>query len=146
MWNYVVSAHKPTAVTHSVTGNFTSPTDINLIVSKCTRLEIHTLTAEGMLPLLDVPIYGRIVTMELYRPVGEQQDLLFLSTEKYKFCVLGYDAKTGEIVTRANGDIQDRIGRPADIGQIGIIDPDCRVIGLHLYDGLFKSYQWKMDN
>lgn len=22
--------------------------------------------------------------------------------------------------------------------QIGIIDPDCRVIGLHLYDGLFK--------
>jgi len=91
-----------------------------------------------MLPLLDVPIYGRIVTMDLYRPVGEQQDLLFISTEKYKFCVLGYDAKTGEIVTRANGDIQDRIGRPADIGQIGIIDPDCRVIGLHLYDGLFK--------
>lgn len=22
--------------------------------------------------------------------------------------------------------------------QIGIIDPDCRLIGLHLYDGLFK--------
>ena len=24
------------------------------------------------------------------------------------------------------------------IMQIGIIDPDCRLIGLHLYDGLFK--------
>lgn len=22
--------------------------------------------------------------------------------------------------------------------QIGIVDPDCRLIGLHLYDGLFK--------
>jgi hypothetical protein len=24
------------------------------------------------------------------------------------------------------------------IMQIGIVDPDCRIIGLHLYDGLFK--------
>ncbi|PNY04537.1 DNA damage-binding protein 1-like [Trifolium pratense] len=36
------------------------------------------------------------------------------------------------------GDVSDRIGRPTDNGQIGIIDPDCRLIGLHLYDGLFK--------
>ena len=26
--------------------------------------------------------------------------------------------------------------------QIGIIDPDCRLIGLHLYDGLFKVYSF----
>jgi hypothetical protein len=31
--NYVVTAHKPTAVTHAVVGNFTSPTDVNLIVA-----------------------------------------------------------------------------------------------------------------
>ncbi|KAK6154837.1 hypothetical protein DH2020_009085 [Rehmannia glutinosa] len=37
------------------------------------------------------------------------------------------------------GDVSDRIGRPTDNGQIGIIDPDCRLIGLHLYDGLFKD-------
>ncbi|XP_030944017.1 DNA damage-binding protein 1-like [Quercus lobata] len=36
------------------------------------------------------------------------------------------------------GDVSDRIGRPTDNSQIGIIDPDCRLIGLHLYDGLFK--------
>uniref|UniRef100_A0A7N2MVG8 RING-type domain-containing protein n=1 Tax=Quercus lobata TaxID=97700 RepID=A0A7N2MVG8_QUELO len=39
---------------------------------------------------------------------------------------------------RAMGDVSDRIGRPTDNSQIGIIDPDCRLIGLHLYDGLFK--------
>lgn len=44
----------------------------------------------------------------------------------------------GELVTRANGDIRDNVGRPVDNGQIGIIDPECRLIGLHLYDGLFK--------
>ena len=44
----------------------------------------------------------------------------------------------GELVTRAMGDVHDRIGRPTEQGQIGIVDPDCRMIGLHLYDGLFK--------
>jgi DNA damage-binding protein 1 len=31
--NYVVTAQKPTAVTHAIVGHFTSPTDINLIVA-----------------------------------------------------------------------------------------------------------------
>ena len=33
VFNYVVTAHKPTAVTHAVVGNFTSPSDVNLIVA-----------------------------------------------------------------------------------------------------------------
>jgi DNA damage-binding protein 1 len=32
-FNYVVTAHKPTAVTHSVVANFTGPNDINLITA-----------------------------------------------------------------------------------------------------------------
>mmetsp|Transcript_63382 Transcript_63382/g.200458 ORF Transcript_63382/g.200458 Transcript_63382/m.200458 type:complete len:1099 (-) Transcript_63382:192-3488(-) len=137
-WNYVVTAHKPTNVTHSAVGHFTSPVDRNLIIAKCTRIEIHMLTPDGLQPLMDVPIYGRISTLELFRPKGESQDLLFILTERYKFCVLAYDQESGELVTRAMGDVQDRIGRPTDNGSIGIIDHDCRLIGLHLYDGLFK--------
>lgn len=138
IWNYVVTAHKPTNVTHSCVGNFTAPHELNLIIAKCTRIEIHLLTAQGLQPMLDVPIYGRIATLELFRPHGETQDLLFIATERYKFCVLQWDAETSELITRAMGDVSDRIGRPTDNGQIGIIDPDCRLIGLHLYDGLFK--------
>ncbi|CAK8578715.1 unnamed protein product [Lathyrus sativus] len=137
-WNYVVTAHKPTNVTHSCVGNFTSPQDLNLIVAKCTRIEIHLLTAHGLQSVLDVPLYGRIATLELFRPHGEAQDFLFIATERYKFCVLQWDTETSELVTRSMGDVSDRIGRPTDNGQIGIIDPDCRLIGLHLYDGLFK--------
>lgn len=88
--------------------------------------------------MLDVPIYGRIATLELFRPHGEQQDFLFIATARYKFCVLQWDGETSELITRAMGDVSDRIGRPTDNGQIGIIDPECRLIGLHLYDGLFK--------
>ncbi|KAL0352802.1 UNVERIFIED_CONTAM: DNA damage-binding protein 1 [Sesamum angustifolium] len=138
IWNYVVTAHKPTNVTHSCVGNFTGPQEVNLIIAKCTRIEIHLLSPQGLQPMLDVPIYGRIATLELFRPHGESQDLLFIATERYKFCVLQWDAETAEVITRAMGDVSDRIGRPTDNGQIGIIDPDCRLIGLHLYDGLFK--------
>ncbi|KAK8960477.1 DNA damage-binding protein 1a [Platanthera guangdongensis] len=138
VWNYVVTAHKPTAVSHSCVGNFTSPHELNLIIAKCTRIEIHLLTPHGLQPMLDVPIYGRIATLELFRPHGESQDLLFIATERYKFCVLQWDGEASELITRAMGDVSDRIGRPTDNGQVGIIDPDCRLIGLHLYDGLFK--------
>ncbi|KAA8519402.1 hypothetical protein F0562_013658 [Nyssa sinensis] len=138
IWNYVVTAHKPTNVTHSCVGNFTGPQELNLIIAKCTRIEIHLLTPQGLQPMLDVPIYGRIATLELFRPHGEAQDFLFIATERYKFCVLQWDAEAAEVITRAMGDVSDRIGRPTDNGQIGIIDPECRLIGLHLYDGLFK--------
>uniref|UniRef100_A0A7N0V492 DNA damage-binding protein 1 n=1 Tax=Kalanchoe fedtschenkoi TaxID=63787 RepID=A0A7N0V492_KALFE len=138
IWNYVVTAHKPTNVTHSCVGNFTGPQELNLIIAKCTRIEIHLLTPQGLQPVLDVPLYGRIATLELFRPRGETQDFLFIATERYKFCVLQWDAESSEVTTRAMGDVSDRIGRPTDNGQIGIIDPDCRLIGLHLYDGLFK--------
>jgi hypothetical protein len=78
-YNYVVTAQKPSNVTHSTVGHFTSPQDINLIIScaaphrpttsaraspcftrhtnspqpcsvfrKCTRIEIHTLTPDGL--------------------------------------------------------------------------------------------------
>ena len=41
---------------------------------------------------------------------------------------------------------QDRIGRPSDTGLIGIIDPECRMIGLRLYDGLFKVIPLELDS
>ena len=88
--------------------------------------------------MVDAPIYGRIATMELFKPPLEKKHLLFIATERNAFCVLAYDSEKGELVTRAMGDLTDRIGRPAECGQIGIVDPECRVVGVHLYDGLFK--------
>eukprot|EP00965_Chrysotila_dentata_P032707 1089815-Pleurochrysis_carterae.AAC.1 len=38
--------------------------------------------------------------------------LSFISTERFKFCIIAYDTTTKEIVTRANGDISDRTGAP----------------------------------
>lgn len=138
MWNYVVSAQKPTSVTLSATGAFTGPNDLNLLVSKNSRLEIFLLTEKGLQLIVDVPIYGRISALELFRPPKSNQDWLFILIEKYKFCILSFDVDEKKIVTEANGDIADKIARPREMGQIAVIDPDRRMIGMHLYDGLFK--------
>lgn len=44
----------------------------------------------------------------------------------------------GELETRAYGDVRDSIGRPSDNGQLAALDPDCRMIGLHIYGGMLK--------
>ncbi|RVW39478.1 DNA damage-binding protein 1a [Vitis vinifera] len=63
--------------------------------------------------MLDVPIYGRIATLELFRPHGEAQDFLFIATERYKFCVLQWDAENSEIsiigVDQMSGVIKEEV-------------------------------------
>lgn len=57
-------------------GNFTSPHDLNLIVAKNYRLEIYLVTPEGLRPLKEVGIYGKIAVMKLYK--SGVRNILFL--------------------------------------------------------------------
>ena len=66
--HYVVSAHRSTAVTHALTGSFTGSDHVNLILAKSTRLEVQRLSDDGLLAQLDVPLYGTIGSMCLFRP------------------------------------------------------------------------------
>uniref|UniRef100_H2V0E8 DNA damage-binding protein 1 n=1 Tax=Takifugu rubripes TaxID=31033 RepID=H2V0E8_TAKRU len=147
-YNYVVTAQKPTAVNACITGHFTSAEDLNLLIAKNTRLEIYVVTAEGLRPVKEVGMYGKIAVMELFRPKGESKDLLFILTSKYNACILEYkqNGESIDIITRAHGNVKDPIGRPSETGIIGIVDPECRMIGLRLYDGLFKVIPLDRDN
>ena len=51
-----------------------------------------------------------------------------------------------EIKTKAHGNVADRIGKPSETGIKAVIDPKARVIGLRLYDGLFKIIPLDKDN
>jgi hypothetical protein len=64
---YAATSQKPTGVTHAITGSFTGARDVNLILGKTSRLEIHTVTPTGLQPVADVGIYGRIANMQLMR-------------------------------------------------------------------------------
>ena len=66
-YNYNVTAHKPTAVSHSLAGHFTSADTFNVLLGKGNRIEIHSVSPEGLKPVLDVPMYGQLSYMELFR-------------------------------------------------------------------------------
>lgn len=71
----------------------------------------------------------------------EKKDLVFILTARYNAMILEWrTAANGEleVVTRAHGNVSDRIGKPSENGILAVIDPQARVIGLRLYDGLFK--------
>lgn len=51
-----------------MSGNFTSPTDLNLLVAKVSRLEMYLVTPEGLRPMKEVGLYGRVAKMKLFRP------------------------------------------------------------------------------
>ncbi|ORX90414.1 hypothetical protein K493DRAFT_409889 [Basidiobolus meristosporus CBS 931.73] len=76
--------------------------------------------------------------MGLYRPPNRTTDLLFISTERYKFLVLSFDPSKSTVKTEANGDLEDFRGIPCECGQIGLVDHNCQLIGLHIYEGAFK--------
>uniref|UniRef100_A0A7S3QK85 DNA damage-binding protein 1 n=1 Tax=Dunaliella tertiolecta TaxID=3047 RepID=A0A7S3QK85_DUNTE len=138
LFNYTVTALKPGGVVTSLVGNFVDSNTLNLIVGKSTHIELHNSTENGLEAVLDVPIWGKITSMKLLRPKGYDHDLLFVLVERLKFCVLEFDPSTRELVTRAQGDLRDPVGRPSDEGHLVDVDPAQRVIGLHLYDGLLK--------
>lgn len=137
-YSYLVTTQKSTAVQHAVVCNFTSPVERNLILVKSNRIEIHTLTPEGLMPILDTPLHGLITSIDYYRPANCAQDVLFLLLESKQFCILGFDPATKAIINRARGNVKDKAGREIETGSRGFIDPDGRVIGMHLYEGLLK--------
>jgi len=147
-YNYVVTAHKPSAVTACVTGNFTSKDDINLIVAKNNRLELYVVTSDGLRPLKEVTIYGKISTMKLFRPAGEIKDFLFILTHRHNAIILECfrDGEVIDIITKAYGNVSDEISRESETGSLALIDPTCKLIGLRLYDGLFKIIPLDKEN
>lgn len=137
-FSYIVTAQHPTSISHAFTGCFTSPSSLNLILGKVNRFEIHLATQAGLTALYDVPIYGRIAIMNIFRPAGATQDQLFICTERAQFCVLGFDKNTNKITTQRSGDLRHKNGRRVPISPIGIVDPLVQVIALHLYDGFLQ--------
>ena len=138
VYTYVASSQKPTAVNHSLVCNFVSPDEKNLILVRSNHIEIHTLKESELAGLLDVSLYGNVLSIAAYRHSTLNVDVLFVLTDKRHFCVLGYDADNRKIITRAVGSIKERVGKELECGQRGIIDPDNRMIGMLVYEGLLK--------
>jgi len=77
-------------------GNFTSKDDLNLLIAKNTRLEIYLVTPEGLRPVKEIGIYGRIEVLHLYRPEVSRKTIILplLLCTLYVCILVRYHLKT----------------------------------------------------
>ncbi|KAI7903552.1 mono-functional DNA-alkylating methyl methanesulfonate N-term-domain-containing protein [Cokeromyces recurvatus] len=134
-YKYVVTAQKPTAVQFAVKGSFTSSYETNLILGKGTRIEVYTITPDGLKSTIDFSIHGTIIALNLYIPQSRNKASLFLITSRHKYCVLSYDSSQQQIITESSGEI----GFPGQPGHETLdahltIDPSCRYFATTLYE------------
>ena len=108
--NYLVTFHHSTAVDACDTGNFTSSSDLNLVIARNTKIEIMSVAPEGLRSIRQFNINGSVEVMKLFRPAGAEKDQLFIITKRQQAMIL--EAQTTaesinylEIVTKAHGDL-----------------------------------------
>ncbi len=75
------------------------------------------------------------------------KDRLFIVTARHHAMILEVEGSgpSMEIMTRAHGDVSDRIGKKAETGTLAAIDPQARMIGLRIYDAHFKVIPLEQD-
>lgn len=64
------------AVTASVVGNFRNPEELDVIIAYINRIKHYLVTPEGLKLHRELPIFGRIATLNKFRLPGEAFFLL----------------------------------------------------------------------
>jgi len=105
------------------------------------------VTPEGLRPVKNFHVNGKVEVMKFFRPRDCQKDRLFMVTARHHAMILEAEGSGPnlEIVTKAHGNVGDRIGRKSETGTLAIIDPEARLIGLRIYDALFKVIPLEKD-
>ncbi|KZS98614.1 hypothetical protein SISNIDRAFT_515078 [Sistotremastrum niveocremeum HHB9708] len=97
---YNLSLQAPTAVTHSVVGNFSGARQQELIVSHGTRLEL--LRVDGQTGKISVvlatDVFGSIRSLASFRLTGGTKDFAIVGSDSGRIVILEYDPKTNSFL------------------------------------------------
>lgn len=142
-YTYVVTAQPPTLVSHAAVGSFTGPHDRNLLLVRGSRLEIYRMDESagdgaGLESLVHVPLYARVSSLLLFRFGSESTDRLLVLTERHKFFLCRWDARSSSLDTLLTGDSKLRIGRVSNQGALLHMDPQRSIISIHQYDSILQ--------
>ncbi|CCJ28535.1 unnamed protein product [Pneumocystis jirovecii] len=129
---YVVSAHKASSVKYAVKSYFLEPENPSLVIAN--RIEIYTLSTQGLKHAHEFTINGKVSAILSYKPhIGSDTDHLFIVTEECVYFTLSWDRiknrLCNEILIK---DVFDPSLRTTDCGHLSIIDPDYRAIALKI--------------
>ncbi|KAG5439299.1 hypothetical protein PCANB_001598 [Pneumocystis canis] len=142
---YVVSGHKASSIKYAVKSYFLEPEKLSLVIAKSNRIEIYVLSAQGLKQAHEFTINGKVSTILTYRPsAGSDTDHLFITTEECMYFTLSWDRIKNKLHNEISiKDVFDPSLRTSDCGHLSVIDPDCRAIALHLYQGLITIIRIK---
>jgi len=160
--HYVVTAHPPNGILHTVKCNFLAEDSEDIIIGKSRSLEVRQLRkslkpnegepvvgstgSTSPFPVaLTAPINGRITSLTAIQLDSKPTSLLFLTTDQHQYAVIGYDPQLTPyfIRTYASGSLKDEwnhLGQQSECGPLVTIDPYSRCIVLHVYDGLVTVF------
>jgi DNA damage-binding protein 1 len=90
----------------------------------------------GLIPVLQVPLFGRISALGLYSHPARVTDLLFILLGDYQFALLEYDTDAENVKTVAHGDLSSPMMRPSEINTVLLVTP--RALLIHMSPGFLK--------
>ncbi|KAF9885890.1 hypothetical protein FE257_012270 [Aspergillus nanangensis] len=136
--SYVVPIHRASSIRHALKLQFMSPEEDCLVVAKANRLEVYTLTPDGLNLTASCTLYARVTMLaRLPAPVNSPTDHLFVGTDHYTYCTLSWDSSSNQICTeRSYVDVSDPSSRESQTGNRCLMDPSGRFMTLEIYEGL----------
>ncbi|VDK22565.1 unnamed protein product [Taenia asiatica] len=137
---YHVATQRSTSVTKALTGNFTDPNDLNLLIIKNSCLELYDVTIEGLKLIHDVPLNASVLTALFFRRKFCKRDALFILTHKADIAIIECNRKNDsiEFATVMSASIADNAARMLDQGFDALVDPAATYIVIRMYYGMLK--------
>ncbi|KAL4891551.1 mono-functional DNA-alkylating methyl methanesulfonate N-term-domain-containing protein [Aspergillus ambiguus] len=136
--SYIVPIHRASSIRHALKLQFMRPEEECLVVAKANRLELYTLTPDGLSLATSCTLYARVTMLaRLPAPANSPTDHLFVGTDRYTYFTLSWDSSTEQIRTERNYvDVSDPSSRESQTGYRCLIDPSGRFMTLEVYEGL----------
>ncbi|GKZ53193.1 hypothetical protein AnigIFM49718_005777 [Aspergillus niger] len=135
---YVVPIHRASSIRNALKLHFMNAEEETLVVAKANRLEIYSLTPEGLNLAASCSLFAKVTMLaRLPAPANSPTDHLFVGTDRYTYCTLSWDGERNQIRTERNYvDISDPSSREAQTGNRCLIDPSGRFMTLEVYEGV----------
>lgn len=105
--------------------------------SKANRIEIYTLTSDGLALQHANAIYGKVTMLQRLRPASSATDHLFIGTDRYMYFTVSWDSQAKQLRTETSYvDQADKTARDSQAGDRCLIDPTRRFMTLELFEGV----------
>ncbi|KAK0391347.1 hypothetical protein NLU13_0848 [Sarocladium strictum] len=143
--SYVAPVHKPTSIRHAVRLRLLDADHEDLAIAKANRLEIWRLTDDGLSRLHSKLIFGTISMLQRLRPDDSDTDFLFISTERFQYITLKWNAATSQLDTvfESMADDAEPYMRKSQSQNKCLVDPSAKFMVMHLWEGIINVFRMR---